>query len=119
MKLLTILKSKIHGAYVTEANVDYVGSVEIDRDLIDASGLVIGELVHIWDVDNAARLETYVIEAPRGSKRIAINGAAAKRVEVGHKVIIASFVLTDEPITPQIVVVNRENEIDSKWLQKR
>ena len=119
MKLLTILKSKIHGAIVTEANVDYVGSIEIDRDLIDATGLLIGELVHIWDVDNAERLETYVIEAPRGSGKIALNGAAAKRVEVGHKIIIAAFVLTDEPIEPQIVVVTAENKIDLEWQAAR
>ena len=109
MVLRTFLKSKIHGATVTGADVHYVGSIEIDRDLMDLSGLDAGEQVHIWDVTNAARVETYVIEAPRGSKRIAVNGAAAKLVSVGDTVIIAAFALTDEKITPQIVIFDKNN----------
>src|SRR5438067_4698933 len=85
MRLLTILKSKIHRATVTEANVDYVGSITIDRDLIDRVDLIPGELVHVWNVDNGQRFETYVMVGKRGSGIICVNGAAAHRVEVGHK----------------------------------
>ena len=109
MQLRTFLRGKIHGATVTGANVDYVGSIEIDRDLTDLSGLDAGELVHVWDIDNADRFETYVLEAPAGTGTIALNGAAARRVSVGDKIIIAAFVLTDESITPRVVIVDKEN----------
>src|SRR5262245_28836601 len=92
MRLLTLLKSKIHRATVTEANVDYVGSITIDKDLIEKAGLAPGELVHVWNVNNGQRFETYVMEGKRKSGVICVNGAAAHRVEVGHKVIITSFV---------------------------
>ncbi len=112
MRLLNLLKSKIHGVTVTEANVDYVGSIGIDADLVERAGLCAGELVHVWDVDNGQRFETYVIIAPRGSGQISVNGAAARRVEVGHKAIIAAFVLTDEPEDPRIVLVDGGNRFD-------
>lgn len=111
MRLLQLLKSKIHGATVTEANVDYVGSIGIDEDLIEAVGLLPGELVHVWDVDNAQRFETYVIVAPRGSGIVSVNGAAAKRVAEGHKVIIAAFCLSDEPVTPTVITVDSDNRL--------
>ena len=109
MRLLTLLKSKIHAATVTEANVDYVGSIAVDRDLTDRVGIVPGELVHVWDLDNGKRFDTYVIEAPAASGIISVNGAAARRVAVGHRVIIAAFALTDEPETPRIILVDAEN----------
>jgi len=104
-----MLKSKIHRATVTEANVDYIGSITIDMDLIERSGLLLNELVHVWNVDNGARFETYVLEGERGSGTICVNGAAAHRVETGHRVIITSFVLTDEPVKPKAILVDDKN----------
>ncbi len=86
-----MLKSKIHRATVTQADLHYVGSVTIDRDLMDAADLLVGEQVHIVDVTNGARLETYVIEGPRGSGIIGINGAAAHLVHPDDLVIIISY----------------------------
>jgi len=107
--LRQILKSKIHRATVTEANVDYVGSITIDAELAERADLMAGELVHVWDVDNAERFETYVIVGPRGSGVICVNGAAAHRVKVGDRVIIAAFALSDEPVDARVVLVNDEN----------
>ncbi len=109
MRLLTLLKSKIHRATVTEANVDYIGSITIDRELIERAGLLPGELVHVWNVDNGERLETYVMVGKRGSGTICINGAAAHKVEVGHRVIITAFILTDERVQPKMILVDEFN----------
>jgi len=109
MRLLNLLKSKIHRATVTDADVNYVGSITIDPDLIERSGLVVGELVHVWNVDNGQRFETYVIEGAKESGQIVVNGAAAHRVQVGHKVIIAAFCLSDEPVTPKAILVDDQN----------
>jgi aspartate 1-decarboxylase len=109
MRLLTILKSKIHRATVTEANVNYIGSITIDKDLIEKANLVPGELVHVWNVNNGQRFETYVMEGARKSGIICVNGAAAHRVEVGHKVIITAFLLTDESVEPQMILVDDQN----------
>lgn len=109
MRLLNLLKSKIHRATITDADVNYVGSVTIDRDLIDRTGLVVGELVHVWNLDNGERFETYVLEGERNGGQIVINGAAAHRVRIGHKVIIAAFCLSDEPVTPQVILVDEQN----------
>lgn len=109
MRLLTLLKSKIHRATVTEADVNYIGSITIDRDLVERVGLLPGELVHVWNVDNGQRFETYVIAGTPGSGEIIVNGAAAHRVEVGHKIIIASFCLTDEPVQPRVILVDERN----------
>jgi aspartate 1-decarboxylase len=110
MRLLNLLKSKIHRATVTDADVNYVGSITIDPYLIERSGLVVGELVHVWNVDNGQRFETYVIEGFAGSGQIVVNGAAAHRVQVGHKVIIAAFCLSDEPVVPKMILVDDENQ---------
>lgn len=109
MRLLTLLKSKIHRATVTEADVDYIGSITIDRDLIERAGLLPNELVHVWNVDNGERFETYVLEAEAGSGVVCVNGAAAHRVEMGHRVIITAFALTDEPIVPRAILVDEHN----------
>jgi aspartate 1-decarboxylase len=109
MRLITMMKSKIHRATVTEADVDYIGSITIDLDLIERTGLLPNELVHVWNVDNGARFETYVLVGERGAGQIVVNGAAAHRVKVGHHVIITAFCLTDEPITPQAVLVDERN----------
>ena len=102
-----MLKSKIHRATVTQADVNYIGSIAIDPDLIERVGLLPNELVHVWNVDNGERFETYVIPGKPGE--IIVNGAAAHRVHVGHKVIITAFCLTDEPIPPQSILVDEQN----------
>ena len=111
----TMLKSNIHRATVTQADLHYVGSVTIDADLLDAADLLPGELVHIVDITNGARLETYVIPAPRGSGMIGINGAAARLVHQGDLVIIISYGLLDEAearaLEPRVVHVDGDNRI--------
>lgn len=92
---IEVLKSKIHRVRVTEANLDYVGSITIDRELMDAANIIAGEKVQIVDNNNGERLETYVIEGPAGSGCICINGAAARRVAVGDVVIIISYGIMD------------------------
>ncbi len=110
MRLNNYLKSKIHRAIVTEADVNYNGSISIDVDLIKRVDLSRGELVHVWNVDTGARFETYVLEAPAHSGTICVNGAAARLVNPGDKVIIAAFALSDEPIIPKIILVNEKNQ---------
>jgi aspartate 1-decarboxylase len=87
----TMLKSKIHRARVTGADLHYVGSVTVDRDLLEAADILEHELVHVLDVDNGARLETYTIAGPRGSGELTINGAAARLVHTGDTVILVSY----------------------------
>ncbi|MEU9100473.1 aspartate 1-decarboxylase [Streptomyces sp. NPDC048361] len=108
-----MLKSKIHRATVTEANLHYVGSVTIDPDLMDAADLLVGEQVHIVDVNNGSRLETYVIEGERGAGTICINGAAARLVAPGDTVIIIGYMSVDDEearkLEPQVVFVDEHN----------
>ena len=110
-----LLRAKIHRATVTQADLDYVGSVSIDEDLLDAAGIVEWEKVAVLDVTNGSRLETYAIKAPRGSGEICINGAAAHLIHKGNLVIIASYChLNDTEIqnhSPQIIQVNGENKV--------
>lgn len=91
MMLLKIFRSKIHRATVTEANLNYVGSITIDEDLLDASGIIPGELVQIVNNNNGERIETYVIRGERGSGTICLNGAAARKAEVGDILIIIAY----------------------------
>jgi aspartate 1-decarboxylase len=111
----TMLKSKIHRATVTQADLNYVGSVTIDADLMEAADLLAGEQVAIVDVTNGARLETYVIEGPRGSGVIGINGAAARLVQAGDVVIIISYcTVTDaeaRTLVPKVVFVDAGNRL--------
>jgi len=93
--LIEVLKSKIHRVRVTEANLNYIGSVTIDEDLMDAANIIAGEKVHIVNNNNGERLETYVIRGPRKSGCICLNGAAARKVQVGDEVIIMSYALMD------------------------
>jgi len=111
MKLISVCKSKIHRATVTACDVDYVGSITVDQDLLDAAEIIDGELVHIWNVTNGERLETYAIPAEPGSGVICLNGAAAHRCDAGDKVIIAAFCLTDEPVQRKVVLVDDHNRI--------
>jgi aspartate 1-decarboxylase len=111
----TMFKSKIHRATVTQADLNYVGSVTIDRDLMDAADLLPVEQVAIVDIDNGARLETYVIEGERGSGVIGINGAAARLVHPGDLVILISYMQVDDvearTLQPKVVHVDTENRI--------
>ena len=111
----TMLKSKIHRATVTQADLHYVGSVAIDTDLMDAADLLEGEQVTIADINNGARLTTYVIPAPAGSGIISINGAAAHLVEPGDLVIIMGYGMLDDAearaLKPRVVHVDRDNRV--------
>ncbi|MEU1624773.1 aspartate 1-decarboxylase [Streptomyces sp. NPDC020096] len=113
--LRTMFKSKIHRATVTEADLHYVGSVTVDAELMEAADLLPGELVHIVDIDNGARLETYVIEGERGSGVIGINGAAAHLVHPGDLVILISYAQVDDAearaLRPRVVHVDANNKI--------
>ena len=113
--LRTMLKSKIHRATVTQADLHYVGSVTVDADLLEAADLLPGEQVDIVDITNGARLTTYTIEGPRGSGVIGINGAAAHLVHPGDLVILISYVQVDDAearaLRPRIVHVDAANRI--------
>lgn len=105
-----VLRSKIHKARVTEANVNYVGSITIDEDLILKSGLLSHEKVLVVDNTNGARLETYVMVGDRGSGIICMNGASAHLIKVGDEIIIMGFELTDVPIEAQNILVDEHNK---------
>ena len=114
----SLFKSKIHRATVTDADLDYEGSVTIDEDLLDAAGIWEYEAVHVWNVTRGTRLTTYAIKGPRGSGTICINGAAAHLNKPGDKVILATFAEMEEAEArrhvPQVVLVDDENRIVSK-----
>lgn len=93
--MIEVLKSKIHRVRVTQANLNYVGSITIDEDLMDAAGMIEGEKVQVLDINNGERLETYIIKGERGSGAICLNGAAARKVAVDDLVIIVSYALMD------------------------
>jgi len=109
----TMMKSKIHRAHVTEADLHYVGSLTLDRDLMDVADLLPNERVQVVDIDNGARLETYIIEGERGSGIVGINGAAARLIHAGDRVIIISWVeLEDDEARnwkPTVVLVDERN----------
>ena len=103
------LRSKIHNATVTEAKVQYLGSITLDEDLIDKAGLLPGEKVLVVDNTNGARVETYVIVGERGSGVICMNGAAALRIKAGDQIIVMGFELCEDPIEPTRVLVDENN----------
>jgi aspartate 1-decarboxylase len=111
----TMLKSKIHRARVTQADLHYVGSISIDAELMEAADLLEGEQVAIADITNGARLQTYVIPAPRGSGSIGINGAAAHLVNPGDLVIIMAYAMVNDAearsLKPRVVHVDAKNRI--------
>jgi aspartate 1-decarboxylase len=113
--LRTMMKSKIHRATVTQADLDYVGSVTVDEDLLDAADLLVGELVHVVDVTNGARLETYTIAGERGSGVVGINGAAARLVHPGDVVILIGYGQLEtaeaKALRPHVVFVDAANRI--------
>jgi aspartate 1-decarboxylase len=112
-----MMKSKIHRATVTQADLHYVGSVTVDVDLLEAADILPGELVHIVDITNGARLETYTIAGPRGSGVIGINGAAAHLVHPGDLVILIAYAQVDDAeaaaLEPRVVFVDAENAVVS------
>jgi aspartate 1-decarboxylase len=114
----SLFKSKIHRATVTDADLDYEGSVTIDEDLMDAAGIWEFESVHVWNVTRGTRLHTYAIKGPRGSGTICINGAAAHLNKPGDKVILATFAEMDEAEArrhvPLVVLVDDENRVVEK-----
>jgi len=93
--MIEVLKSKLHCVKVTEANLNYMGSITIDEDLMDAAGMIAGEKVQVVDNNNGERFETYIIRGERGSGCVCLNGAAARKVQVGDTVIIISYALMD------------------------
>jgi aspartate 1-decarboxylase len=113
----TMLKSKIHRATITGSDLHYVGSITIDRDLLEAADMREHELVHVLDIDNGARFETYTIAAERGSGEMRINGAAARLVHTGDTIIVVSYAGYDEAelerYEPRVVHVNADNRIVS------
>lgn len=113
--LVTMFKSKIHRATVTEANLNYVGSITIDEDLLEAAGIFPGEKVQIVNNNNGARLETYTIAGERGSGMFCLNGAAARLVQPGDVVIIIAYALMDateaKTFEPHVVFLDEKNKI--------
>ena len=120
---LSMFKSKIHRATVTEANIDYEGSLTIDQDLLDAAEMLAWEQVHVWDIDNGARLVTYIRPGPRGSGVVCINGAAAHLVKPGHKVILATYAEMEEREArthkPRVILVDDDNRIRKTYHEER
>ncbi len=111
------MRSKIHKATVVEADLNYVGSITIDQDLMDRVGLWPGERVLVVSNTSGSRLETYAIPGERGSGYIAMNGAAAHLIQAGEEIIIIAFELADEPIMPQQILVDEHNRFvrDLPW----
>jgi len=115
--LLHMLKCKLHRVVVTECDLNYEGSISIDRNLIEAAGLIVNERVEIYNIDNGERFATYVIEGKRSSGVIGLNGAAARKACVGDKLIICAYAVFDEAEAkdhePRIVIAGADNTIDA------
>ena len=113
--MIEVLKSKLHCVTVTEANLHYMGSIAIDEDLMDAAGLIAGEKIQVVNNNNGERFETYVIKGERGSGCICLNGAAARKVQVGDVVIIIAYALMDmdeaKTFSPTIVFPKEGNRL--------
>jgi len=112
---IQVLKSKIHRATVTEADINYIGSITIDEDLMDAANVIENEKVHVVNVNNGERLETYVIKGKRGSGTICLNGPAARKACVGDVIIIMSYALMEfneaKAFTPYIIFPDPNNKL--------
>ncbi len=106
-----LLKSKLHRARITDANIDYEGSITIPLDLMEAADLWDGEKVLVTSITGGQRLETYVITGPRGSGQIVVNGAAAHLINTGHRVTIMAWGVSESPVTPKRLLLNEKNEI--------
>src|SRR6476469_7751540 len=108
-----MLKSKIHRATVTDCDVDYIGSITVDTELMAQADLITNEQVHVWDIDNGARFVTYVIDGEPGSRTMQVNGAAAHLTRPGHKIIGAYDESDLESYSPVVVHVDEDNEINA------
>jgi aspartate 1-decarboxylase len=112
---IAMLHSKIHRATVTDANLNYVGSITIDKELIEAANMRIGQKIDIVNVNNGERFSTYIIAGERGKREICLNGAAARKVHVGDKIIIIAYAQMDEKeadsYRPRIVILDEENNV--------
>lgn len=104
-----VVRSKIHKATITDANLDYIGSITIDKDLLEKADLWPGEKVLVVSNTTGVRLETYIIEGEGGSGEICINGGAAHLIRPGEEVIIMAFAVTDEPVEPVFILVDEDN----------
>jgi aspartate 1-decarboxylase len=117
-----MLRAKLHRLRLTEANPDYEGSIAIDRDLLEAAGILEYEQVHVWNVSNGERLQTYAIEAPRGSGEVSLNGAAALRGSPGDILIVAAFAHLDEAEAlrhvPTVLYFGGENRLLEQRLKQ-
>lgn len=115
--ILTMMKGKIHRATVTQADLHYEGSISIDQDLLDLAGILPNEQVDILNIDNGERFTTYAITAPRGSKTFGLNGAAARKVQVGDRVIIITYAQMDAEVAksydPNVVLLGENNDVIS------
>jgi len=113
--LLTMMRAKLHRAAVTQCDLHYEGSISIDKDLLDASGILPNERVDIWNITNGARISTYAIEAPRGSKTFGVNGAAARHFQLEDRIIVATFAQIEEEKarqhSPTVVMLDEHNNI--------
>ncbi len=110
MQLRHLFKGKLHHARVTHCQTEYRGSIGISRSLMDAMGVIEGEQVHVWAVDHESRIVTYVIPAD-GEGVIALKGGAARHFKVGDRIVVAAFVMADEPIEPKTAVLDELNRI--------
>jgi aspartate 1-decarboxylase len=108
--LRTLLRSKIHRAFVTECNEDYIGSILVDRELMERVDLWEYEKVLICDITNGNRFETYAIAGDKGSGVVSVQGAAAKLVDKGDCIIIMSFAVSDDPVEPKMILVDEDNQ---------
>ena len=112
---IEILKSKLHRVKITEANLNYIGSITIDEDLMDAANLIENEKVHVLSIDSGERLQTYVIKGTRGSGMICMNGPAARKISVGDIVIIVSYAIMDfdeaKQFKPVIIFPKEDNSL--------
>ncbi len=113
--LVHVLKSKIHRVKVTQAELNYVGSITVDEDLIDAAGMFVNEKVQVVNVNNGARLETYIIKGERGSGTVCLNGAAARLVQMGDLVIIMAYAMMEieeaKAFVPNVVFPDQQNKL--------
>jgi aspartate 1-decarboxylase len=119
MRLRSFMSSKIHKATVTEANLDYVGSITIDEELLDYAGLLPNEKVLVVSNTTGARLETYIIQGERGSGYIGVNGAASHLIGAGEEIIIIAFALASEPVEPKAILVDKNNKFVRDLVEKQ
>ncbi len=116
---ITMLYSKLHRATVTEANLNYVGSITIDQDLLDSANMRVGQKIDIVNINNGERFSTYIIAGERGKKEICLNGAAARKVHVGDKIIIIAYATMSEEdadkFQPKIVILEDDNSISQAY----